>query len=199
MLGGGETSKLKYHNPDPLAQLIGSTNETKIIPEGVQMKALINTGANMSCSNWWLAEKLQLPVQSLQTVLNIEGTGGTRVPYYGIVECQLRLPKIEGFQKDVLMLVIDDSSYGKKVPVQLGTLHIDMILMAAEQNPTAKLGDSWERAKLDSSLRMGQACAEVESPEIDLNLLTWNVINTQKIMLKPSESRVISFETVYGI
>ena len=40
--------------------------------------------------------------------------GGTRVPYYGIVECRLRLPEIEGFQKDVLMLVIDDSSYGKK-------------------------------------------------------------------------------------
>ena len=62
-------------------------NETKIILEGVQMKALIDTGANMSCVNKWLVEKLQLPVRSLQTILNIEGTGGIRVPYYGIVEC----------------------------------------------------------------------------------------------------------------
>ena len=108
------------------------------------MKALIDTGANMSCVNKWLVEKLRLPVQSLQTILNIEGTGGVRVPYYGIVECQLGLPEVEGFQKDILMLVIDDSPYGKKVPVQLGTLHIDMILKAAEQSPTAWLGDSWE-------------------------------------------------------
>ena len=35
------------------------------------------------------------------------------------------------------MLVIDDSLYGKKVPVQLGTLHIGMILKAAEQSLTA--------------------------------------------------------------
>ena len=86
-LGGGGTSKLKIHNPDPLARLIGPTNETVIILEGVKMKALIDTGANMLCINQWLVEKLQLPVQSLQTILNIEGTGGARVPYYGIVEC----------------------------------------------------------------------------------------------------------------
>ena len=73
-LGGGGTSKLKYHNPEPLAQLIGPTNETEIILKGVKIKALINTGANMSFVNKWLVEKLQLPVQSLQTILNIEGT-----------------------------------------------------------------------------------------------------------------------------
>ena len=144
ILGGRGTSKSKYHNPDPLVQLIGRTNETEIILEGVQMKALIDTGANMSYVNKWLVEKLQLPVQSLQTVLNIEGTGGIRVPYYGIVECQLGLPELTGFQKDVLMLVIDDSPYGQRVPVQLGTLHINMILKAAEQNPTVQLRDSWE-------------------------------------------------------
>ena len=61
-LGGGGTSKSKYHNPDPLARLIGPTNETEVILEGVQMKMLIDTGANMSCVNKWLIEKLQLPV-----------------------------------------------------------------------------------------------------------------------------------------
>ena len=50
-LGGGGTSKSKYHNPDPLVRLIRSMNETEIILEGVQMKALIDTGANMSCVN----------------------------------------------------------------------------------------------------------------------------------------------------
>ena len=156
------------------------------------MKALIDTGANMSCVNKWLVEKLQLPVQSLPTILNIEGTGGggVRVLYYGIVECQLGLPEVKGFQKDVLMVVIDD--YGKKVPVQLGTLHIDMILKAAEQNPTARLGDSWEQTKLATSLKMGRACAEIEPNEIDLSQLTGNIINTQKVMLQPFESRVIS-------
>ena len=108
-LGGGGTPKSRYHNLDPLAWLIGPKNETEIILEGVKVKALIDTGANMSCVNKWLVEKLQLPVQSLQTILNIEGTRGVRVPYYGIVECKLGLPEVKGFQKDVLMLVIDNS------------------------------------------------------------------------------------------
>ena len=53
------------------------------------------------------------------------------------------------------MLVIDNSPYRKKVPVQLGTLHIHMILKAAAQNPSIRLGHSWERAKLASSLKIG--------------------------------------------
>ena len=67
-----------------------------------------------------------------------------------------------------------------------------MIPTAAKQNPTTILGDSWERAKLALSLKMGQAYAEIESPEIDLNSLTGNVISTQKVTLQPFESRVIS-------
>ena len=95
-------------------------NKTEISLKGVRLKALIDTAANMSCINKWLMEKLQLPVQSLETVLNIKGTRGVRVSYYGIVECQLGIPEVKGFQKDVLMLVIDNSPYGKKVPIQLG-------------------------------------------------------------------------------
>ena len=100
------------------------------------MKTLIDTGANMSCINKWLIEKLQLLVQSLHTVLNIEGTGGLKVPYYGIIECQLGLSKLR-FQKDVIMFVIDDSPYRRRVPIQLGTLHIDMTLEATARTPSA--------------------------------------------------------------
>ena len=146
----------------------------------------------MSCVNKWLMEKLQLPIQSLQTVLNIEGTGGVRVLYYGIVECQLSLPRIEGFERDVLMLVIDDSPYGNRVPIQLGTLHIDMILKVAAQDPTIKLGDSWERARLASSLKMGWAHAELNWGEVDLDQWVGNVINTQKTTLEPFVSCIIS-------
>ena len=39
---------------------------------------------------------------------------------------------------------------------------------------------------------MGRACAEIESNEIDLSQLTGNIINTQKVILQPFESRVIS-------
>ena len=38
------------------------------------------------------------------------------------------------------MLVIEDSEYGNRVPIQLGTLHIDMILRKAKPEQLVKLG-----------------------------------------------------------
>ena len=37
-----------YYNPDPLYRLIGPANETEVNVEGVGMKALINSGAQIS-------------------------------------------------------------------------------------------------------------------------------------------------------
>ena len=35
---------------------------------------------------------------------------------------------------------------------------------------------------------MGQACAEIQPDEVDLNQLIGSVVNTQKVMLQPFES-----------
>ena len=36
------------------------------------------------------------------------------------------------------MLVVKDSEYGNRVPLQLGTLHIDMVLGKSKQRTTKK-------------------------------------------------------------
>ena len=43
------------------------------------------------------------------------------------MEFNLKIPAIKAFNKDVLMLVIEDSKYAQ-VPIQLGKLHIDRAL-----------------------------------------------------------------------
>ena len=72
-------------------------------------------------------------------MLDIEGMEGGKVPYYGYVECRLNLPQIEKFDHNVLMLVIDDSQYGAGVPIQLGTLHIDMAIDLATNEETDEI------------------------------------------------------------
>ena len=74
--GGEVILGSNYHNPNPLACLVGPTNQTEIELEGVRLNALKNTGAHMSCVNKWLVEKLQLPIELLKTGLNTEDTGG---------------------------------------------------------------------------------------------------------------------------
>ena len=40
---------------------------------------------------------------------------------------------------------MSDSEYGKQVPVQIGTLHIDLVLEKASKAELASLGKAWER------------------------------------------------------
>ena len=113
----------------------------------------------MSAITKSFAEELQLEIKGLQTILDIEATGGSQVPYHEYVECQLKLLDIEKFDLDVLMLVVDDSPYGMRVPIQIGTLHIDMALDLATEEEKRKLNRQWKRVELAASLRMKSANA----------------------------------------
>ena len=74
--GGGHVPAPEYHNPDPLVQLIGPSNEGKVEIEGVKATALIDTGACMSAMTKSFAEALELELKPLNSILDIEGTGG---------------------------------------------------------------------------------------------------------------------------
>ena len=75
------------------------------------------------------AQNMGLKIHSLGRIVKIEGTGKGKVLYMGYVEVHLDLPQIATFHEDVLMLVIDDSPYTKRVPVAIGTLHTDSTLV----------------------------------------------------------------------
>ena len=194
---GGVVPGPQYHNPDPLVRLIGTPNESSVFVEGVSITSLIDSGANMLAITKSYAEELQLDVKSLQTILDIEATGGGQVPYHGYVECRLKIPQVEKFDLDVLMLVIDDSPYGMRVPVQIGTLHIDMALELATEEEKRKLNKQWQRAQLASSLCMASANANVTDSEkskqvFNLDQMIGSVYLTEEISLEPFEDVTLS-------
>ena len=75
----------KYHNPDPMARLIGPANETFVKIEGESYLALIDSGAQLSALQESLVKKLKLKVHHLNTFIEAEATGGTLVPYTGYI------------------------------------------------------------------------------------------------------------------
>ena len=160
----------QYHNPDPLVRLIGPANESPAEVKGVKITSLVDSGACMSAMVKSFAEELQLEIKPLSTILDIESTGGGRVPYHGYVECRLKLPQIEKFDLDVLMLVLDDSPYGMRVPVQIGSLHIDMAIDLATEVEMKKLSRKWERAKMAHLLRMGSMTMNDNSNKSEFDL-----------------------------
>ena len=140
-LGGGRG----YYNPDPLYRLIGPANETELKVEGIKVKALIDSGAQISAISRSMAQTLGLPIQKLEALLDIEGSAGTDVPYLGYTELRLDIPEIAKFDHDVLMMVYPDSKYSHRVPIVIGTLHIDEVLDLATYDELASLSRGWKR------------------------------------------------------
>ena len=57
--------------------------------EGKEARALIDSGSQLSSISLACVKKLNLRSQQLQSIAQIEGSGGLEVPYLGYVEMHL--------------------------------------------------------------------------------------------------------------
>ena len=80
-----------YHNPDPLGRLVGEANESKVIVEGQETRALLGSGSQLSAISWSWVKKLNLEPKQLQSILRIEGSGGLEVPYLGTLHIDMAI------------------------------------------------------------------------------------------------------------
>ena len=49
-----------YHNPDPLGRLVGEANESNVIVEGWETRALLDSGSQLSAISWAWVKELNL-------------------------------------------------------------------------------------------------------------------------------------------
>ena len=156
-----------YHNPDPLGRLVGEVNESKVIVEGQETRALLDSGSQLSSISWSWVKKLNLEPKQLQSILRIEGSGGLEVPYLGYVEVQLEIPEVRAFNHNVLLLIVPDSAHMQYTPITLGTLHIDMAIKLATRKELESLNKQWQRSLIAMRLSMkGAQVMDVEEAQI---------------------------------
>ena len=88
----------------------------------------------------------------------------------GYVEVNLKILEIKGFTEDLLMLVIEDSTYPQYVSLQLGMLHIDRALDLISDKEITQLSTKWKCSKLASLLagKMAQV-GDVSKKTFSLN------------------------------
>ena len=137
-----------YHNPDPIARLIGKRNESPVVVDGVKYPGLLDAGAQMSTITISQAKKMGLKIQNLESLLDIEGGGGIAIPYIGYVEVNLQIPEIKNYNEDALMMVMNESRYGKRVPFGIGTIHIHTALKEMTKDERDNVTLSWWSASL---------------------------------------------------
>ena len=136
----------KYHNPDLIARLIGLANEMFVNTEGESYLALIESGAQLSALLESLMKRLKLRVYHLNTIIEVEATGGSLVQYTGYVEARLSIPGIKAMNQNSLFMVVRGTNYTNRVPVQLETLHIDEALALVTREEYRNLSVAWARA-----------------------------------------------------
>ena len=104
--GQPEAITVPFFNPDPIAHLVGCSNEAPVIVDVQETTALIDLGSQVSniSSQFW--KDLALYIQPLGWLLELEETGGSTIPYLRFVEVNLQILGIKNYNEDVLLLVI---------------------------------------------------------------------------------------------
>ena len=122
--------------------------------EGKRARTLIVSGSQLSSISLAWVKQLKLNPQQLQSVLQVEGSGGLDVPYLGYVETHLRVPKVKAFYTDVPLLIVSDSVHTMHTPITLGTLHIDMAIKLTMKTELENLNKQWNRSLIATELAM---------------------------------------------
>ena len=132
-------------------------NESKVIVEGQETTELLDSGSQLSAISWTWVKKLKLEPKQLQSILQIEGSGGLEVPYLEYVEVQLKIPEVKAFDQDMLLLIVPDSAHTQYSPITLGTLHIYMVIKLATEKELKTLNKQWQRSLVATKLTMKEA------------------------------------------
>ena len=77
-------------------------------------------------------------------MLEIEGSGGIDVPYLGYTEVNFQVLGVKALNEDILVVIQNDSAYSSRVPMTLGTLHIDMVIEKGTSEELQNLGERME-------------------------------------------------------
>ena len=150
------------------------------------IKALIDSGAQVSSILDKYAKQLGLKIRKLKTLLELELTGGGTVPYNGYVEVRMQIPNVRAFDLDVLMLVIPESQYAKKVPITLGKIHIDKIICLITNEELKDIDKSWQRGII--SRKIAIKTAQLKENKTVLDKVNGDVKLTRTIKIPPYQT-----------
>ena len=108
------------------------------------------------------------------------------MPHTGYVEARLSIPGIKGMNPNSLFMVVKETNYTYRVPVQLETLPINEALAVVTKEEYGNLSVAWERANFPP--RPVVKSTQVQEPEFDLSLIKGQVRITKAVSIPPFET-----------
>ena len=112
------------------------------------------------------------------------------MPYNGYVELRMRVPHVRAFDLDVLMFVIPESEYSQRVPITIGTIHIDEIIDLITDKELRLASHQWQCGIISRTVLMKQLQMK-ENKDI-LTQVKGLVKLTRKVVIPPLDTISVS-------
>ncbi len=125
--------------------MLGKANEVVIELGGVDCPALIDTGSMVSSvSEKFYQEHLQsrYPMVDLKTDIRVEGAGGNKLDFLGVVEVEICFSKSSQNQLLVPMFIMHNTSYNQTTPTIIGTNVLALVKNDADSSFPHAIADA---------------------------------------------------------
>ncbi len=150
LLAAGTKTKqgIPILNPDPLARLIGRWNEADICVNSLNVRALLDTGAQVTSVSNVLCTRLGLRVYKLKGIV-MEGTGGIHIEYVGYTKLHVVLPECpkrpnSSSTISIPAIVLKELEYQREVPVMLGVTALEDLLSQLSLEEIQGMDEAWQ-------------------------------------------------------
>ena len=113
---------MKRPSKEPIPRLIGKANESTISFCGVEAKALLDSGSQVTTVSEDFYNSLDpRPQEADSQEIDLKGPDGRSIPYLHCIEATVSASFLPGKEIDTLALVVPTTAYHAEVPIIIGT------------------------------------------------------------------------------
>ena len=148
----------------PVLHWIGPETLVDLTIEGRNINALADSGSQVNTITSALVQQYGFPVLPLEDLidhpLNLVGLGGKRTSLLGFIILHIQVWEIAGYDEDVVFLVVsDESEFGWRVPLVIGTCMIGQIINIIRESEIDCLLMPWATARMAQLLSCWKSTA----------------------------------------
>ena len=158
-----KSSKVKrapYLNLDAFCQFIGPKNLGKALVDDELVSCLLDNGAQLNFITPAYAQEWGMDIMSLDYLAEeiggaiplIRGLGSISVEPVGFVMMNVKVPGVEGYDKDQIAIVMDDPGM-MEWPVILGTPTLYQVMEVIKESEISKLAVPWASSRISWLMR----------------------------------------------
>ena len=147
-------------NPDAFCRFIGPKNLGKALIDDELATCLLDNGAQLNFITPAYAQERGMDIMSLDylsqeiggSIPLIRGLGGISVEPIGFVMMNVKVPSVQGYDKDQIAIVMDDPGM-TEWPVILGTPTLYRIMEVIKESEISKLAVPWASSRVSWLMR----------------------------------------------